>query len=204
MRTQAIVLSDRGLCQTVQTLQLPERLLLPDQAGTAADFLQARQEWEEAGLAELDFDGTLHPQPRFARMLYNLTHIQSMLRLRREGETVLYVRGPVDLLRLCRKTEGEWKLALRPLAEALVSLQQAWADGRKWEISTQSPGEEAPFCELLDPGAPEEERRAVVCRHLSRFFPASPEAIREGGEDHGSLSEPGGLPGGPRVSEEGG
>lgn len=204
MRTQAIVLSDRGLCQAVRTLRLPERLLLPDSAGTAADFLQARQEWEAAGLAELDFDGTLHPQPRFARMLYNLTHVRSMLRLRREGETVLYVRGPVDLLRLCRKTEAEWQLALRPLAEALGCLRQEWAAGGKWEIATQSPGEEAPLCETLDPDAPEEERRAVVCRHLSRFFPAAPEAIREGGEEYGSLPESGGLPGGPGVSEEGG
>ena len=91
-----------------------------------------------------------------------------------------------------------------PLAEALGCLRQEWAAEGKWEIATQSPGEEAPLCETLDPDAPEEERRAVVCRHLSRFFPAAPEAIREGGEDHGSLPESGGLPGGPGVSEEGG
>ena len=130
MRTQAIVLSDRGLCQAVQTLRLPERLLLPDPAGTAADFLQARQEWETAGLVELDFDGPLHPQPRFARMLYNLTHVRGMLRLRREGETVLLVRGPVDLLRLYRKAEGEWQMALCPLTEALGCLRREWTVGR--------------------------------------------------------------------------
>ena len=90
MRTQAVDLSHRALCQMLQSLNLPERLLLPEETGTAADFLRAREEWEKAGLAEPDFDGTLHPQPRFARMLYVLTHVRGMLRLRRvpgQGET---------------------------------------------------------------------------------------------------------------------
>ena len=154
MRTQAVDLSHRALSQMLQSLNLPERLLLPEEPGTAADFLRAREEWEKAGLAEPDFDGTLHPRPRFARMLYVLTHVRGMLRLRRvpgqgempgppdaAGDMEIFVRGPVDLLWLARQEDGSWKMALRPLTEVLNRLLRIYREGASWQEAEGAPGD---------------------------------------------------------------
>ena len=91
----------------VSMLGLGGQWILPDRnTGETLDpakLLQIRQELEETGLVELDFDGKLHPTEKFARDAYTLKHVRAALRWAEEDEIALFLRGPVDdLLLRCR------------------------------------------------------------------------------------------------------
>ena len=91
--------------------------LLPQAPCSAKEFLAARQEWEAAGLASLDFDGALHPEPPFDRLLLHLKTGTAVLRLARDGAERLFVRGTVDTAQLRRAAAAEpWRISLRPLS----------------------------------------------------------------------------------------
>ena len=86
MQTPSIRLSELALGQLLATVSDAGLPLLPEAAYSAKAFLLARDEWEKLGLVELDFDGALHPQPRFARMLHNLMKWRSVLLVSGGGE----------------------------------------------------------------------------------------------------------------------
>lgn len=70
----------------------------------AAKLLQIRQELEDTGFVELDFDGKLHPTAEFARLAYNITHARNALCWKKENRQRIYIRGPVDdLLLTCER-----------------------------------------------------------------------------------------------------
>ena len=174
MRTYPITLSHSAVTQLVHTLQLSGRWLLPCEVPPSAqDFLRARSEWEQAGLAELDFDGSLHPQPVFARMLYNLTHAGGAMRLCDADErTLLYIRGPVDLLRL-QQTGGAWTLALRPSSEVYHWAKEYLLTATCGHLSTEGIRDGAPCtlqAELSQELVSGDSRIPLLNEHLLLFY----------------------------------
>lgn len=121
MRTQPITLSHLAVVHLIHTLQLPHQWLLPmitAEENTVQSFITARTEWESGNLVEQDFDGSLSPQPYFARLLYNITHARGAMRFETESDITLYLRGPVDLLCLVQSKESLiWSLHLCPASD---------------------------------------------------------------------------------------
>lgn len=73
MRGKTYTLSENGFLQLVCLLKSGGKWLLPSPLSVrASDFLRAREEWIKKGLAQLDFDGKLHPDRDFARTYYNI------------------------------------------------------------------------------------------------------------------------------------
>ena len=102
-----IVLSENGFLQLLKTSGYAGSWLLPESADRSAGaFLKAREEWRRLSLAELDFDGKLHPSRPLARLLYDIAHAEAALRYQNEEICVHYLRGPVDLLRIGAVQDG--------------------------------------------------------------------------------------------------
>ncbi len=172
MRTTEVTMSDPALSQLAGMLKLTGKWFLPEQAGGPDEFIRARKEWEERGLACLDFDGSLHPSPRFARMLYNLAHTDRALMYENGEEKTLFLKGPVDILMLKRKEgEAEWKLALRPFHEVsrwVLELADRSFSGRLLFLGED--GRE-PDCRVLEPeGKEKRERREFLGSCLQAFY----------------------------------
>lgn len=172
MRTTEITMSDPALSQLAGMMKLRGKWFLPEQAGGPDEFIRARKEWEERGLARLDFDGSLHPSPRFARMLYNLTHTDRALLYENGEEKTLFLKGPVDILMLKRREgEREWKLALRPFHEVsrwILELADRSFSGR---ILFLGEAGREPDCRVLDPeGKENRERREFLGNCLQTFY----------------------------------
>ena len=77
-----------------QLLSFPVTL---DQNKILEEYVSIRDQWLKEELIDLDFDGTVHCLPTFAREIYNLTNIGSIFRWKKEN-TDIYIRGPVDVL----------------------------------------------------------------------------------------------------------
>lgn len=146
MQTPSIRLSELALSQLLATVSDAELPLLPEAAYSAKAFLLARDEWEKLGLVELDFDGALHPQPQFARMLHNLMKWRSVLRVSDSKGETYFVRGPVDLLQIRQGGKDSWQIALRPLTEArwLVNHLLHSPEEQNWELTAQALGDAKP------------------------------------------------------------
>lgn len=146
MRTMPVSMSEPALAQLAGTLGLTGKYFLPEIGGGPEEFIKARGEWEKEGLAKLDFDGSLHPKPQFARMLYNLKHVQSALQYEGEEGKTLFLKGPVDVLVLERSKEtGGWELALRSFHEAAWQIRHlpgGYASCREWAPDTEKEGED--------------------------------------------------------------
>ena len=172
MQSASIRLSEPALGQLLATMPIGGHSLLPQAVYTPRDFLAARQELEKAGLIELDFDGSLHPRPLFARMLWNLQKYQSVMRIQAAEETFFFIRGTVDLLQICREPENPfWKMALRPLPEAEWRAKHCLYSGAEWEIVTQGHGEETPlFTRITAPRENLEEWEGALKEHLEKFY----------------------------------
>ena len=171
MQTPSIRLSELALGQLLATVSDTGLPLLPEAAYSAKAFLLARDEWEALGLVELDFDGALHPQPRFARMLHNLIKWRSVLIVAGGGEETIFVRGPVDLLQLRRDGEAFWRIALRPLTEARwLVLRLLEAPGKEeWTLTVQAAGDEEPRTAAASPSAADAAQQAqAVLQHFYR------------------------------------
>ncbi len=171
MQTPSIRLSELALGQLLATVSDAGLPLLPEAAYSAKAFLLARDEWEKLGLVELDFDGALHPQPRFARMLHNLMKWHSVLLVSGGGEETIFVRGPVDLLQLRRDGKDFWRIALRPLTEArwLVRRLLEAPGGEEWTLTVQAAGDEEPRTAAASPSAADAAQRAqAVLQHFYR------------------------------------
>lgn len=115
----------------------------PDFPGTvdAGGLLQIRQELENTGLVELDFDGKLHPTREFARMAYNITHAKAAMGWKADGE-LIYLRGPVDDLLLCCEHDL-WTMELAQPSQVILWVKElikektvgtVWAMGEPDEI----------------------------------------------------------------------
>ena len=174
MRTTPIRMSEPALVQMTGMLGLKGKWLLPEGEGGAKNFLKARKEWEEAGLARLDFDGELHLEPRMARLIYNMTHAQAAALYEDEEQKVLLLKGPVDVLLLeYIREEESWELALRPFhetAEWLRSLAEISSPGR---LLTLRAGEDEPVCRELDKGTEDGQncqRRQSLADGLADLF----------------------------------
>lgn len=171
MKTASVRLSEPAFCQLLAMMPAAGRLLLPEAAYSAKEFIRARQEWEEAGLAELDFDGVLHASPRFARMLWNLEKSRGVLRLRDTAGEIMFVRGPVDLLQIRRKAgEDGRRLAMRPLSEAAWAIKRRLREHAEWELMTQIPGEESPLLSKISPEEGQGGREEAIRAHLEKFY----------------------------------
>lgn len=118
-----IVLSDNGYFFLLQCIPCAEPLLVLPHTVTkenrAEQFLKAREDWTEQGLAELDFDGGLNPSMALARMLYVISHRGSIFRWEHDGEVECWVRGPADFLRIY-KAQGQVMLEQRKYSDLLT------------------------------------------------------------------------------------
>lgn len=170
MQTPSIRLSELALGQLLATVSDAGLPLLPEAAYSAKAFLLARDEWEKLGLVELDFDGALHPQPRFARMLHNLIKWRSVLLVDEDGKETAFVRGPVDLLQLRRDGENLWRVALRPLTEArrLVDRLVQSPGGEDWTLTAQAAGEDCPQTAKRSSGGDAARQAQAVLRYFYR------------------------------------
>lgn len=171
MRTVPVSMSEPALAQLAGTLGLSGKWFLPESDGGPGEFIKAREEWEKEGLAQLDFDGSLHPVPRFARMLYNLTHARSAMLYESGEEKVLFLKGTADVLMLVqRKRKGSWELALRPFHEALWQIRQLAEGCVPGRFLVLGEGEEEPFCREPDPDSGQEERLYMIESCLAYFY----------------------------------
>lgn len=170
MQTPSIRLSELALGQLLATVSDAGLPLLPEAAYSAKAFLLARDEWEALGLVELDFDGALHPQPRFARMLHNLRKWRSVLLVSGGGEKTIFVRGPVDLLQIRRDGEDFWRIALRPLTEArwLVHRLMQSPEGEDWELTVQAAGDSEPQTAKRTSAEDAAQQAQAVLQHFYR------------------------------------
>lgn len=171
MRTTEIKMSDPALAQLAGMLNLTGRWFLPETAGGPDEFIRVRKEWEESGLAGLGFDGSLHPSPRFARMIYNLAHTDGALLCENEEEKTLFLKGPVDILMIARRAgEPEWGLALRPFHEAarwICGLEEGSCPVR---LCFRGRPDREPECRVLDPEMMEETERRELLGSCLRAF----------------------------------
>lgn len=170
MQTPSIRLSELALGQLLATVSDAGLPLLPEAAYSAKAFLLAREEWEKLGLVELDFDGALHPQPRFARMLLNLMKWRGVLRVSAGGKETTFVRGPVDLLQIRRDGEDFWRVALRPLTEArwLVNQLLQSPEGTNWELTVQTSGDNEPQTAKGSSDGDAAQQAQAVLQHFYR------------------------------------
>ena len=130
MRGKTYTLSENGFLQLVCLLKSGGKWLLPSPLSVrASDFLRAREEWIKKGLAQLDFDGKLHPDRDFARTYYNIAQARAAQKYESGKETVYQLRGPVDIL-LIRSVEEGWELCLRPPLEGLLWVVPLKEQGR--------------------------------------------------------------------------
>ena len=72
--------------------------LLPKAERGVDMFLRGRDELCQSGWCELDFDGSLMPEPDFMRMIYALAHPSAVVRLEQTGKTQWVLYTPVELL----------------------------------------------------------------------------------------------------------
>lgn len=172
MQSASIRLSEQALGQLLATMPIGGHSLLPQSVYTPRDFLAARKELEKAGLVELDFDGSLHLRPLFARMLWNLQKYQSVMRIQAAEGTFFFIRGTVDLLQIWRDSEEDpWKIALRPMSEAEWRTKHCLYAEEEWEIVTQAGGEESPlFTRITAPKENLEEWEKIIREHLGKFY----------------------------------
>ena len=84
-----------------QMLSFPIAL---DQNKILEEYVSIRDQWIKEELIDLDFDGTVHCLPAFAREIYNLTNTGTIFRWEKEN-TEIYVRGPVDVLLIQEQDE---------------------------------------------------------------------------------------------------
>ena len=175
MQTREILLSRPSLGQLLATLGGTPCPLLPQAPCSAKEFLAARQEWEAAGLASLDFDGALHPEPPFDRLLLHLKTGTAVLRLARDGAERLFVRGTVDTAQLRRAAAAEpWRISLRPLSEAKRAVQRALREPVEWELAVWEKGGGEPLAARFPCG----EAAARAGALLQQFY--GKEAERNG------------------------
>lgn len=172
MQSASIRLSELALGQLLATMPIGGHSLLPQAAYTPRDFIAARKELEKAGLVELDFDGSLHLRPLFARMLWNLQKYQSVMRIQAAEGTFFFIRGTVDLLQIRRDSEkAPWKMSLRPLSEAEWRVKHCLYAEEEWEIVTQAGGEEPPFFTRVSASRENlGEWEKIIREHLEKFY----------------------------------
>lgn len=170
MQTPSIRLSELALGQLLATVSNAGLPLLPEAAYSAKAFLLAREEWEKLGLVELDFDGSLHPRPRFSRMLLNLMKWRSVLRVTVGGEETTFVRGPVDLLQIRRDGTDFRRIALRPLTEArwLVNRILQSPGENDWELTVQAAGDGEPQTAKRSSDGDAAQQAQAVLQHFYR------------------------------------
>lgn len=99
----------------LKSVPCTEPLLIPCHSVTnddaAEQYMWARDYWTDRGWAELDFDGSLHLYPEFARYVYNISHMDAVLRWGKQHQTEYWIKGPVDVLYV-KETAGEVELSL--------------------------------------------------------------------------------------------
>ncbi|MGI5894875.1 MAG: hypothetical protein ACOX6P_09830 [Candidatus Merdivicinus sp.] len=172
MQSVSIQLSEQALGQLLATMPVGGHSLLPESEYSPKKFLSARRELEAAGLVELDFDGSLHPRPLLARMLWNLQKFESVMRIQAAGRTIYFIKGPVDLLQIRWDSEEvPWKMALRPLSEAEWMAKHCLYSEEEWEIVTQVGGEYPPlFTRVSAPRENLGEWEKIIREHLGKFY----------------------------------
>lgn len=95
----------------------------PRETVDTGELLRIRQEMEDTGLVELDFDGKLHPTAEFARMVYNITHARGALGWKKDSQQRIYLRGPVDdLLLSCQ--DDLWTMELSPPSGVILWIRE--------------------------------------------------------------------------------
>jgi len=180
VKTREIEISGVGLSQILQTIGRLDMPLMGAERGGAKAYLRAVREWERLGFGEPDFDGGFRPEPLFARLVYSLRGSGSALRYQSGGDTLIFLRGVVDLIRL-RGDAGQtaWRMSFQPMGALRDMCLTELVSAREGMLWVQSDGEAAGETNLADtePGSP--ERIAALGERLAQFYPKHP---TEGGE----------------------
>lgn len=99
----------------LRSVPCTEAFLTPHHTVTDADaaeqYALARDYWIANRWADLNFDGGLTMYPELARLLYNITHMESVWKWEKMDGTEWWVKGPVDFLRI-REVNGRVLLNL--------------------------------------------------------------------------------------------
>ncbi len=176
------ILSENGFLQLLRTSGHAGNWLLPEPASFSAEtFLKAREEWRSLGLAELDFDGKLHPFRPLARLLYNIAHAEAALLYQNREECVHYLRGPVDLLRIETGRDGSRTLELcRPGTVLLLAKEKLLPEGRGSLVTL---GKQAGDGRLETELSAAQDLPKILTAHLKLFYAQShaEEICRKGG-----------------------
>lgn len=173
-----IVLSENGFLQLLKTSGYAGNWLLPESADCSAGaFLKAREEWRRLGLAELDFDGKLHPSRPLARLIYNIAHAEAALRYQNEEICVHYLRGPVDLLRIGAVQDGNRVLELCRPGTVLWLVKEKLLPEGKGSLVTLGRRDDSGRLETELSAA--SDLPGVLTAHLNLFYQTGSPADRE-------------------------
>lgn len=157
---------------TLHLLQCSGAFLLP-QARYSADtgaaaFLAGREELCQNGWAELDFDGSLCSDRAFARLTYDITHAQAVMRLTLAESTQWCLLAPTELL-LIEQNGDRFQLERRKSSTLVPWLRETALAVPHGELTTLR--EQKSRSAALDVYAPGSEARArEIVEHLAVFF----------------------------------
>ena len=108
-------------------------------------YVEARDSWMNAGMAEMDFDGSLKFVRPYNRLFYNLVNPRGGL-LYEDGQVCLrFLRGPVDLLMIETSEDGKtYTLSLKPNVTVNDALLEKWSKSSAGSVSAyREPGGQA-------------------------------------------------------------
>lgn len=76
------------------------KYLAPEDVQDVSKYVEARDEWMEKELAELDFDGKVYPSASFMRLLYVVTHKRAVSIWRESGCMNFWINGEPEILKI--------------------------------------------------------------------------------------------------------
>lgn len=163
-----LTMSTAAFGATLHLLGCEGRCLLPRNEN-AETFLAGREELCRNGWAELDFDGSLLPDPVFARRICGLKGCTAAMQLVQDGKTCWLLYTPVEGLLIEQVGETVRLQQLRN-NDALQWMRDVVLPAAEGRLITQGPDGKKKSTSLAAYAAGSRQRAEQLARHLCLFY----------------------------------
>lgn len=162
-----ITMSSAAFGAVLHLLGRAGKYLLPQQKNVE-NFLAGREELCKNGWAQLDFDSSLLPESAFARLIYDISHAEAVLRFNQEAQTIWVLLAPTEMLYIEQNGE-EVRLERRKAAFLFPWVREILMPAKNGQLTTQRK-EDVRNSTLEDVQAESRERAEMLACHLALFF----------------------------------